>query len=217
MSLTTYILGGERTTYLPLQLKAINKYIRADEVVYVQGPLHFNRAMASQFRYKDVSNFGIKSLELTAQEVQPSSYKDRIRSTPPAVLPKCKTDYALFLHGDIFPYDEFNIEDILQGKQRAFPQSLSMQWYLTHKDLQENFFVVHRNLLEECTTYVVDQVSQDEWDVLFNGIEDVEQIPYFGAQHYRPSFIHMDNYCNDFEEVVELKAEAISRLYDGLH
>ena len=212
MSLSICIFGGERLDYLELQLQSIKEFVPYDELCYVEGPLYHYSPSASQLEYHDSLPEGVKSIRLSYEDVRPDTRKQRLQECIPAALKQVETDYALFLHGDLFLTQPFEVGEVLDGADVAIPKSGGVQWALVGKDLQDSYFNLLAGKSElHVTPHPVTSLHQSQWDVSFNGDESLPRIPAFQSQIYSPCFLHMDNYSFDFQKVIDYKVEAMRR------
>lgn len=212
LKVNVYIFGGERLDYFTLQLRAIEMYLKPERAVYVQGPCHSNRSVASQAMFHEsaklVESTGksqvlFNIIEITHEHVRPGIKSTRLANIAHEV---CRSDgfgdvTRLFLHGDLIPYAPFDADEVLGEFQYAGPLSYSMQWFLTRGP---NHF---HNVVgtDDFMAYAVAVLDEHQQRSMFNNY-----VP--GLSIFDPHFLHLNNYSGDFDSIISKKLKMLEDL-----
>ena len=145
--MVVYSLLSHTLDFLPWQLVAMRKFLPAHRVVVVQGPYgQFAGTSGGNVRLRqcDADRLGVSILEVACPVLglscatRPLMICDWLWEE---IVPDQAEQYAMIVHGDLFPTQPMTISDMLEDKSVACRLQYHggkpycpLTWYLTDKD-----------------------------------------------------------------------------------
>ena len=184
-----YTVLSHTLTYLPYQIKELNKYFPNDRIIVVQDDTAINGAISLTAEQKEI--LGIKET-LSAPPRRIDINYGRAEIIFHWVKRQCPDRYGLVIHGDMFPRDSIDLISLLQDKAIACHvievkdrTRVSTNWQV--------FDTTKLNYEDPLTkTWDNDQVASYGWTRNQKKVEEKIGIETFSCEWYEPIWLHLD-------------------------